>query len=272
MHPRYLPSWLWRLSQSDTHEGGVFKMRGLQTLPHHHHELNHQAPLCSVRSLFIPLDEGKTRLLRMPLGVINKGLCKHPRHFKAPRNYKSNIIKHKFKKHTAEQEKYYCRTLALKADPGLFLALWFINFTCDLHINVIFNAERCAASASLAQEAVARLASAYPTRTPEDCEELAWGMHQLFASALFEKYPKWIIQKEDFSTLFSLRPPCAGVDSCILFNCQWTFHSEPQRFKDNTRLLKGLDDKNKWDQNPIPLHICRYRFTGVFPSSLGLWG
>lgn len=181
------------VSQSDTHEGGVFKTRGLQTLPHHHHELNHQAPLCFVHSLFIPLDEWKTRLLRMPLAVINKGLCKHPRHFKAPRNYKSNIIKHKFKKHTAEQGKHYCRTLVLKADPGLFLALWFINFTCDLHINVIFNAERCTASHRWLRRLWPGSPLLTPTRTPEDSEELAWGMHQLFASALFEKYPKCII-------------------------------------------------------------------------------
>ena len=65
---------------------------------------------------------------------------------------------------------------------------------------------------------------------------------------------------------------CAGIDSCILFNCQWTFHSEPQRFKDNTRLLKGLDDRNKWDQNSIPLHICGYRFTGVCSFVFGPLG
>lgn len=103
---------------------------------------HHQVPSYSVYSHFIPLDERKTLLLRMQLGIINKGLCKHPRHFKAPHNYKSNIIKHKFKKHTAEPRTYYCRTLALKADPGLFLALWFINFTCDFHINIILNAEQ----------------------------------------------------------------------------------------------------------------------------------
>lgn len=78
----------------------------------------------------------------MQLRVMHKGPCKHPRQLKAPHNYESNIIKRNFKKHPADRRKYYCRTLALKADPGLFLTLWFINFTCDFRINIILNAEQ----------------------------------------------------------------------------------------------------------------------------------
>lgn len=129
----------------------------------------------------------------MQLGVINKGLCKHPRHLKAPHNYKSNIIKHKFKKYTAGRQKYYCRTLALKADPGLFPTLWFINFTCGFHTNIILGAEQVHSVCIPDSVGCDQASSACPTCLPEDSEELARGVHELFSSALFEKYPKCII-------------------------------------------------------------------------------